>query len=69
MSRLLFHIRFDCFFSILLRVFMARNAADRDTRKRGLKVLLREDEVRYQQVVRNILAAIKDLLRHPEGQR
>jgi len=69
MSTLLFHIGLDCLFSIFLRVFMAGYAADRDIGKGRLEVLLREGEVRYQQVVRNVLAAIKYLLRDPEGER
>ena len=48
---------------------MAGNAAYRDIGKRRLEVLLREGEVRYKQIVRNVLATIKDLLGHPEGER
>ena len=66
-SPLFLNIRFDRFLGILLRVLMAGHAANRDIWKRCLEVILTEREIRYHQVVRNVLAAVKDLLCDPEG--
>jgi hypothetical protein len=52
-----------------MRVFMASDASDWNVGKGSLEVILGEGEIWHEQVMRNVLAAVEDLLRDPEGER
>src|SRR5258708_17698332 len=60
-------ISFDCLLGLILRVFVASHTASRDVRKCGLEVILGERKIRHEQVMRDVLAAVQDLLGDPEG--
>src|SRR5258707_10835033 len=62
------HVGLDRRFSVGLRVFVAGNAAGLDVRQCRLEIVLREREIGHQQVVRDVLVAVEDLLRDPEGE-
>src|SRR5262249_48135623 len=62
------HVGRDRLFGIVLGVLMAGDATLLDVGKGRLEVVLREGEIRHQEVVRDVLVAVEDLLRHPEGE-
>src|SRR5215813_13739807 len=65
----LLHVGLDRRDGVVLRVFVARDAALLDVRQRRLEVGLCEGEIGHEQVVRHVLVAVEDLLRDPEGER
>src|SRR5215468_5000939 len=63
------HVGFDRRDGVVLRVFVAGDAALLDVRQGRLEIILREGEIGHQQVVRHVLVAVEDLLGDPESER
>src|ERR1700738_5376476 len=65
----LLHVRRDGFLGVVLRVFVAGDATLLDGGQRGFEIGLGEGEIGHQQIVRDVLVAVEDLLGDPEGER
>src|SRR5262249_47689862 len=65
----LLHVGLDRLDRVLLRVLRAGDATRRNVRQGRFEGILGEGEIGHQQVVRNVLVAVEDLLGDPEGKR
>src|ERR1700730_308154 len=62
-------ISVDRLLSLLWRVFVTGHTASLNVRKSSLEIILGEREIRNEQVVRDVFAAVQNLLSDPEGKR
>src|SRR6516165_1779611 len=65
---LFFHIGLDRLLCVILSIFVAGDTSDWNVGERSFEIILREGEVRNDQVMWNVLAAVQDLLSDPEGE-